>query len=259
MPELLVLSCNVRNSGANDGANAWSRRREALCTHLVARSPDLLGTQEVLLDQFDDLRHALPGHHALGVGRDDGDRAGEFAAVFVRRERFDVLAHGTFWLSETPSRIASVGWDAALTRACTWSRLHDRAAGRTLLFANTQFDHVGVVAQLRSAELLATTLPRLAEGAPIVLAGDFNCTEDDAPHRSLVANGGLVDAFRAANPTRQPDEASVHEFAGATRGPRIDWILHSPTLTTKAASIDRTRGPGGTFLSDHDLVDAVLA
>ena len=133
------------------------------------------------------------------------------------------------------------------------------ATALEVLVANTHLDHVGVVARTRSAQLLRAGLPQLALGAPIILTGDFNSTEDDEPCRVLTAGVRLIDAYRVARPDRQPDEASFNGFADATAGARIDWILHTTDAVVAAAAIDRARGPGGRFLSDHDLVTATLA
>jgi len=35
------------------------------------------------------------------------------------------LRDGTFWLSETPEKVGSKGWDAALPRIMTWVKLKD--------------------------------------------------------------------------------------------------------------------------------------
>jgi len=39
---------------------------------------DIVGIQEALCDQVNDLAERLPDYNWFGVGRDDGDNAGEF-------------------------------------------------------------------------------------------------------------------------------------------------------------------------------------
>ena len=68
---------------------------------------------------------------------------GEMQRVAVAR----AVAQGDFWLSEQPDVPGSKSWDAALTRICSWVRLRETATGRELVFANTHFDHVGVIAR----------------------------------------------------------------------------------------------------------------
>lgn len=60
-----------------------------------------------------DMSSVLPEYSFIGVGRDDGKEQGEYSAIFYKRELFDVLDSGTFWLSPTPEK-PSLGWDARL-------------------------------------------------------------------------------------------------------------------------------------------------
>ncbi|MFZ4629211.1 MAG: endonuclease/exonuclease/phosphatase family protein, partial [Blastocatellia bacterium] len=118
-----VMSYNIRYGTANDGENHWDKRRTFLVDTIRQFDPDLLGTQETLGFQRDYLAEALPGYETLGVGRDDGAEKGEMTALYFKRERFEKLDGGHFWLSETPEIPASKSWDAALTRMATWVRL----------------------------------------------------------------------------------------------------------------------------------------
>ena len=135
-PAIRVMSFNVRYSAAQDGDNAWPRRVDLLFATIARFGPDLLGFQEVLADQHDAIVARLPDYDFVGVARNDGKRSGEWALVGFRKSRFTTVAHGSFWLSETPDVPGSKSWDAGQTRICTWVRLRDRATGndRRLLF-----------------------------------------------------------------------------------------------------------------------------
>lgn len=63
---------------------------------------DVLGTQEVLHNQLEDLKQRLPEYGVVGVGREDGKEKGEYSALWYKKNRFDLLDSGYFWLSETP-------------------------------------------------------------------------------------------------------------------------------------------------------------
>jgi len=258
---LRVMTFNIRNSNAKDGENHWQYRKELFAQTVRDFDPDLLGTQEVLADQYDALAALFPEYTAVGVARDDGKRAGEWAAIYFRKSRFEQVDAGNFWLSEKPEEVGSHSWDAALTRICTWARLRDRLSGKEILYANTHFDHKGEVARLESAKLLRNRLPKLAQGSPVILTGDFNCIEDDAPYRALTNSsdqgGALIDSYRTAHPERAKDEASFNGFKVPTAGSRIDWILHSPNFKATAAEIVRPKS--GRFASDHYPVTAILS
>ena len=260
-----VMSYNIRNAAAPDGKNAWPLRKDFLVETITSFDPDLLGTQETLAVQRDDLARALKGYEVFAVGRDDGREAGEMAALFFRSDRFERLSGGHFWLSETPDRPGSRGWDAALPRIASWVKLKDRAApdGPPLLFLNTHFDHVGTKARIESARLIGRKFRELGEGCRIIITGDFNSPEASGPYSALFGKGDrgpspVVDTFRAARPSRGDDEGTFTGFrARRARGGRIDWIACSRDWEVRQAGIDRTARDGRTP-SDHYPVTAVL-
>ena len=258
-PPVKVMTFNIRYATAGDGENAWAHRRAFVLETIRTCDPDLLGGQEVLAAPAKFLRDGLPQYGFHGVGRDDGKAAGEFAPVLWRKSRFERVEAGHFWLSLEPDVPGSRGWDAACVRMVSWVKLVDReAGGRRFLFVNTHFDHRGAQARLGSARLLHARLRGLAEGLPVVLTGDFNCTEDDPPYQLLVEDPGeLVDAYRAAHPHRTPWERTGAGWGGERKGSRIDWILHSSTWKTLSARIDVTHDDE-RYPSDHFPVVAVL-
>ena len=252
---LRVMSFNVRYGHADDGDDRWEARRDLLIETIRGFAPDLLGTQEVLAHQRDHLRAALAEHALVGVGREDGKEKGEFAAILYRPDRFELLDSGTYWLSHEPTKVASVGWDAALTRIMTWAKLRDRRDGRALLFVNTHWDHRGERARLESAKLMRRLVRQIGD-LPTIVTGDFNCTEADAPYGELVGDS-LIDTYRALHPRPEPDAATFHGFKGGTNGGRIDWILCSPSFAVRDASIDHS-SRDGRYPSDHYPITAIV-
>ena len=260
-----VMSFNIRYGTARDGENAWPLRRDAVVDVIHSFAADLLGTQETLAFQRDELLEAFPGFAAVAAGRDDGREQGEMAALFYDRERFEPLDSGHLWLSETPHVSGSRGWDAALPRIATWVKLRDQTApqDKPILFLNTHFDHVGHVARLESARLIRRSLGELGTDCRVVVTGDFNTAEGSPPHAALFATAGegppLIDTFRAFAPTPTELEGTFSGFdPAAIAGARIDWIGCSHNCQIVTAGIDRTVAAGRTP-SDHWPVTAVLA
>ena len=258
-----VMSFNIRYSTAPDKEDRWEKRQDFLIDTIRAYNPDLLGTQEVLADQADFLQQRLPEYGFVGGGRDDGKRKGEYSPIQFKKDRFELLAHGQWWLSPAPEKVGSKGWDAALPRIVTWARLKDRQSGKTVVYFNTHWDHMGKTARVESGKLMRKLVDDLVGGddVPVVVTGDFNSTEDTEQYRSLTVGDGtgmkLIDAYRTVHPEKKPDEASFNGFKGTTKGLRIDWVLHSPHWVAKGAAIDRTTREGRTP-SDHYPVTAEL-
>ena len=97
---------------SSDLENAWPHRKEVAAEVVRARGVDLLGMQEVLAHQLNDLKERLPEYRAIGAGREDGKEKGEYSAIMYRADRFEVIDSGWFWLSETPEVADSKGWYA---------------------------------------------------------------------------------------------------------------------------------------------------
>jgi hypothetical protein len=67
----------------------------------------------------------------------------------------------------------------------------------------------------------------------------------------------LIDAYRELTPTIGREEATFHGFSGATRGSRIDFVLHDKSFEALDATIVRTNY-SGRYPSDHFPVTATL-
>jgi endonuclease/exonuclease/phosphatase family metal-dependent hydrolase len=212
-----------------------------------------------VLGQVEDLENRLPQYAWHGVGRADGKQGGEYSPIFYLRDRFEVREEGTFWLSETPDNAGSVGWDAALPRIVTWVLLEDETDGngqRSLLVLNTHFDHRGVTARQRSAELIVEKLAELPSADAVVVMGDFNFLPDTPPYEVLdgheVANGGFqlrdAIAISASEPTG-PD-STWNAFRQIAPGRRIDFVFVGGNLQVASHDILDPRHEG-RFLSDH--------
>ena len=178
---ITAITYNIRFDNPADGEDAWPKRRDFLAAQLRFHAPDVFGIQEGLHRQVEYLSEQLPAFRRVGAGRDDGKEAGEYSALYFRKDRFGLLASGTFWLSETPDTV-SKGWDAALPRICTYAHLHDSLAGKNLWVFNTHFDHIGREARRRSAELILSRIREMnRDGGPVILMGDFNTEAHDEP------------------------------------------------------------------------------
>ena len=151
---LFVGTYNIRNDNSDDRkeGNAWPKRCQVICDMMNFEQPDIFGTQEVLVGQLRDLKQGLDGYDCIGVGRDDGKEAGEYSAIFYKKDKLKRLDYGNFWLNETPDKPA-LGWDAACIRICTWGKFQDVKTKLKFYFFNLHMDHVGVVARREAAWL----------------------------------------------------------------------------------------------------------
>jgi endonuclease/exonuclease/phosphatase family metal-dependent hydrolase len=265
-PVVRVMSFNIRYGTAKDGDNHWDRRKDFLVQTIREYEPDLLGTQETLDFQRDYIAAQIDDLETFGAGRDDGKDAGEMAALAFRKDRFEKIDGGHFWLSDQPEVVGSKGWDAALPRIATWVKLRDKKnnAGLPILFLNTHFDHRGAVARNESAKLVRARLKDLGNGCRIVLTGDFNAAANSDPYKSIFGSEAPLDApllkdtFLASTTENGKESGTFSNFLPSNvAGPRIDWIGCSNDWDVRQANILRWERDGRTP-SDHFPVTAVL-
>lgn len=264
--DLRVMSFNIRYGTARDGENHWEKRRDFVVETIKAYNPDLLGTQETLGFQKEYLQKNLTGYSNIGVGRNDGKLKGEMTAIFFRKDRFEKLDEGHFWLSTTPEKPGSKSWDSSLPRICSWVKLRDRKSkSKPILFLNTHFDHRGKQARFESAKLIRKRAQKLAKDCDVIITGDFNATVSSKPYQALFQNDNseaskiqLVDTYKVGSTESNQSEATFSGFrAGPVKGGRIDWIAVSTGWKVIRAEINRTSREGRTP-SDHYPVTATL-
>jgi endonuclease/exonuclease/phosphatase family metal-dependent hydrolase len=226
---------------------------------LLQEKPTLIGTQEGLYQQLRDIQSDLPAwYDSIGEGREGGSR-GEAMQVFYDAKRLDPQEYDHYWLSDTPNVIGSKTWGGCCPRMVTWIRFLDRRTNKQFYLVNTHFEAFDATARANSANLMLQRLGTLDPALPVIATGDFN--EAAKPgltvYDTLVTNGPLEDSWERAK-RRSPLFATFHGYRPLTpNGDRIDWILISPSVTTREASIN-TFSRGGQFPSDHLPVQALL-
>jgi endonuclease/exonuclease/phosphatase family metal-dependent hydrolase len=257
---MVVMTLNVRYDNPSDAPNDWKGRKPIIISTVLDRSADIIGFQEVLKNQLDDLDSLLPWYDYVGVGRDDGTDKGEFSPVFYKMNRFEALGHGTIWLSENPLDTGSVGWDAALPRIMTWVKFRDMHLQRQgeffeFYFLNTHFDHIGDTARKESAVLLLDFIHENTDGLDVVLTGDFNFTPDEEPYTVMISvdknDSGLEDAIGVTSPEIiENGEPTYNGFGQSADNKRIDFIFVSPGWDV--LSYERLKViENGIYISDH--------
>ena len=229
--QLLVGSYNIRykNGGDSIAGNVWAKRCQVICDQVNFMSPDVFGAQEVLHGQLVEMLSCLDGYDYIGVGRDDGKTGGEYAAIFYKTDRMRLLDQGNFWLSETPDR-PGLGWDAACVRICTWGRFAAQTASNdeAFYFFNLHMDHVGKKARREGAKLIVRKIREIAQGAPVIVTGDFNVDQNDEIYRIFTESGVLKDSYLATR-LRFAENGTFNSFdTDLYTESRIDHIFVSP-------------------------------
>lgn len=252
-----VMSFNIRLDHVADSLNNWKYRKDVAAQMITYYAPDVVGMQEVLKNQLDDLKNRLPEYTVLGVGRADGKEKGEYCSLFYKTDRFDLVKSGNFGLSEMPDSIGIKGWDAACERIVTWAVLKDKVSGKELAAFNTHFDHIGKVARRESAVLLLAKIREIASDLPVVITGDFNGTVDSDPI-SVLMEGGMQNTYSASDVVYGP-AWSFHNFGRIPVEERqlIDFIFVNGQVVANKFRVIADK-PDNVYLSDHAPILANL-
>ena len=226
-----AASYNLRNANSADSlqGDGWGNRCPIIARLVQFHEFDIFGTQEGLRHQLDSLKTSLPKYDYIGVGRNDGKKEGEHAAISYRVDKFELLEHGDFWLSETPEK-PSVGWDAVLPRICTWGHFKYKDTGFEFLFFNLHMDHIGKQAREESALLVQQKMKEIGENLPAILTGDFNVDQTHRSYLALTESGILRDAFEVAD-LRYATNGTFNGFDSDNyTESRIDHVFVTPTF-----------------------------
>ncbi len=259
--ELNVMSFNIRYNTSRDSLDAWPNRKDFVASQILFHEAHIVGLQEALYEQNQDLLQRLPKYKIEGAGRDDGKEKGEFSAILYDTTRLQVLESKTFWLSETPDVPGSKGWDAQITRIVTWIKFRDRLTKKTFYAFNTHFDHIGKQARKESAKFLLKQIKAIAGDTPAVITGDFNAKPSDEPIQVIMDKSNPLRLTDSKEISQTPHYGPTGTFNGFGRSERddepIDFIfLKGKWKVLRHATISQTWK--GHFASDHFAVFAVL-
>jgi endonuclease/exonuclease/phosphatase family metal-dependent hydrolase len=249
------MTFNIRVAHALDRQNRWYRRRELVLDVLREHRPQLLGLQEVVPFQLNEILGAFPALGAIADRRYAG-RMGTYAPILFDRNTLEPAQSGDFWLAPDPDGSRQRGWDAAVPRICTWAVFRVRGPQpRRFAVFNTHFDQAGVSARVESARLVVSRLDSLRHFPRLVMA-DLNANESSEALGLLRATG-LRDSFRDLHPDEEAFTFHGFRGKGVRNLGKIDYILCDGSWETLAAGVVRG-SRAERYPSDHFPVTAEL-
>ena len=259
-----VMTFNIRTAAGRDGQNNWPLRKELVVDTIGRFSPQVVGLQEALDEQIEYLDEMLPDYRWLGIDRglNGGVGLSEATPIFYRHRELSPIESGNFWLTDTPDT-PPIRRDGQRRRRgggriVTWARFHHRDTGRQVYVFNTHFTLRRGQSQLDSADLIATRVAALPEGAPVIVMGDFNNRAEASDTWRMATARGLRDAWLLAEEQRGPT-ATYGDFGppGEALDERVDWILVGGPIAVRSAETV-LHNDGGRYPSDHYPVAASL-
>ncbi|MFC3880250.1 endonuclease/exonuclease/phosphatase family protein [Algoriphagus namhaensis] len=233
-----LATFNIRWDNPNDVGNLWKDRLPHVIALIQKHELKIVGVQEALEHQLNQLSEGL-GYDFVGVGRDDGKKAGEFSAILYEADEYELLDEGTFWLSPTPET-PSKGWDAALNRVCTWAKFQDNS-GMAFFVFNIHYDHIGEQARIESSKLVLQQIKKINPSQlPAVWMGDFNVAPEDEAYTVILQDSNWKDARLVS---QRPSKGPRGTFTG------FEWKVKTNRI------IDHIFVNSGVQVSRHVILD----
>ena len=250
--DVSVMSFNVRGETETDGTNSWSFRYPAVSIMLQDVAPDLICIQEATALQLQYFTEFLSKYKSIGVGRDDGKKAGEFTAFVYSTKKLSAGKSGTFWLSETPDK-ASSGWGADHPCSAVWAVFKEKKSGKSFLAVNTHIDVEDPDYRRQALDLIMQKIASLNTGGlPVVLTGGFNM-EDGDPVMDVV-KAGMKNARNVAFST--DDVRTYHNYGKVSM--KIDHIFFTGFSSCQEFKTITARYDNRAYVSDHNPIQATL-
>ena len=247
--ELNVVSFNIWCHD-QPGKNSVNSRAPRLKEVLDPIDADIIGLQECTPNWLTHLEEDFSSKYEIfNVWRASHNH--ESTPMMWKKERFDCLDKGCFWLSDTPE-VESLGADEwKCYRTCLWAKLQDKKTGKIFLHMNTHFGF-GDPCQLHSVELLHKY--HLENGPyPTMITGDFNMRPDFAAYKAM------TELYTDVNMATDKDMGNT--FHGNDANQHLDSLIDYCFIDKGFQAISYRRitdKVGGHYPSDHYGIQAVI-
>ena len=247
-----VMTYNIYMGGT--GEKSPQNRSVLVKQNVEKYNPDSFGMQEVTEEWYEILKETFPEYGYIGVGR-ARDLGGEASPIFYKKDKYELVDGGTFWLSKTPEK-PSKGWDAMFNRVCTYAVLKDKETGFTYAHFNAHFDHMGVIARQESVAVVTAKIAEIAPDMPVVFTGDLNENMESDMYAS-VKSSGFEDARVLSG--SEDNDGTFHGYSDlSAKDLPIDYIfVNAFVKNVESYTVDREK-LNGIYPSDHHPVVSTL-
>lgn len=248
--EVTVMTFNVYIAGT--GELSPENRTDEVISKIRRHSPDSFGLEEANEGWVERVAENLSDEYAyVGTGRDK-DLGGEASPVFYKKDKYELVDSGTFWLSKTPEK-PSKGWDAMLNRICTFAILKNKDTGFTYAHFNAHFDHLGIIARNESVAVITEKIKEIAPEIPVIFSGDLNDGEETDMYARILESG-LKDTKALAETAKA--STTFHGYSGSKR--TLDYIFVNAFCTKVNTYTVDDEMINGIYASDHHPVVSTL-
>ncbi len=164
--------------------------------------------------------------------------------VLLRKDRFEVVKDGHFWMSPTPNIKSQFEGDSG-PRFCCWVLVKDKLTQREFFISNCHPDWNNDTQRALQVDVLIEQMTPYYEQYPSIACGDFN-SEPDGPIYARMTEI-LQDSYKTNTRNLSDIDFTCHMFGESMKF--IDYIFHNEGL--KPGPYRILSDMYGGYVSDH--------
>ncbi|NLE03528.1 MAG: hypothetical protein GX638_01830 [Crenarchaeota archaeon] len=224
--DLRLGSWNVRFVEKKDSlaGDAWSKRVPQISKIILFTDFDVIGIQEVDSAQTKDLNYFLDGYSYYAPYPQSGN------AIFYKRQLFDVLDSGFFWVSETADSENQTTY-ARDHRTCVWQKMVRKGSNKIFYVFNSHWHHKIAEARNYSALQLLKKAPEIAGDYPWFYLGDLNAHRHQKALKTIENSGNAFFAMDSAKYVYAPEGSFNHYKYEKIGKNMIDHVIYNGVMS----------------------------
>jgi endonuclease/exonuclease/phosphatase family metal-dependent hydrolase len=181
--KLKTVSFNIRCCDDENG-NSIAERAPRLFSVIEPYDPDVIGFQEYTPAWENQISKLFSADYDIFLKYRSTTGWLECGPIMWKRDKFEKVDQGYFWLSDTPEIESFGGDECKHNRICTYVILRDIESDKKFTFMNTHFGF-GTEYQVKSARLICEFARKISD-YPTFITGDFNLTPESEAYPEIL-------------------------------------------------------------------------
>ena len=232
--------------------NSWAERKTTVMNTIFKYLPDVIGFQELRLNQKLYVEKNLPLYQYIGRPRSP-DFTDESNGILFNKQKFLLMDSGTFWLTETPD-IVSKYESVYHYRICTWIKVYSYKFKDIIYFFNTHLEDGHLfITFLQEVNLLKRIKEITKNEGNVFVFGDFNGNDN-----SVWIHDVFKEGYKSFSDYFQDFRNTYHNFSGIYNNPKwkVDHLFYQNFGNSNKHFVPLfydvlTKKENGKFPSDH--------
>lgn len=261
-----IATYNIRRGGSEiNPKNLWDNRKNLVYDLIHTINPDIIGFQEVVQDQLNDLKSTLSGYDYFGLPRSEKMNSwlqsivmmhpsakDEGCYIFFNTATIELIDSGDFGINPVAKYLP-----AYLPRICTWGHFRNKNTHQEFYVYNTHLDNKSSDIRRKQIRQICSHIKKHARGKAVFFMGDLNTNFSEKRENKGVARCQFTNTRTMAQSIEGPLETRTGWENNELK--TIDHIFVNGAMLTVARHVV-VASPPTVFPSDHRpvYIDVVM-